>query len=258
MAAPEFTYVPTLAVRPSEMNGLEELPALSKDRMRPVFLLAPWVNSNSLSKTIDRAEKAFRNRRYVLDMDRDYEGDDLRTEPQRELRELLDPAGCFQNWWNFVSQFSQVQPCLQLDRQSVDCIRTQIEFAQQLDREFCVRIELKRLPENMNDVVTALNAIGSADYFVLIEGGWTTNPLDLSARILGLINGVFEDVDAGIPIVVSSTSMLKNFQDIINNEVVLFSNRDLVRQIAANTNRRYVVYGDWGSTRPSIGDRLTG
>ena len=118
MAAPDFTYVPTLAVRPSEMNGLEQLPALSKDRMLPVFLLAPWVNSNSLEKTVERAEKAFPHRQYVLDLDRDYEIDIPRTEPQRELRDLFDSSGCFENWWNFISQFPNIRPCLQLDRQS--------------------------------------------------------------------------------------------------------------------------------------------
>ena len=89
MAAPNFTYVPTLAVRPSEMNGLEQLPALSKDRMLPVFLLAPWASSSSLEKTVERAEKAFPNRQYILDLDRDYENDVPQTDPQRKLKELL-------------------------------------------------------------------------------------------------------------------------------------------------------------------------
>ena len=250
MPAPDFTYVPTLAVRPSEMNGLEQLPALTKDRMLPVFLLAPWVNSNSLEKTVERAEKAFPNRQYVLDLDRDYEIDVPRTDPQRELRGLFDSSGCFENWWNFISQFPSIRPCLQLDRQPVACLRTQIEFAQNLNREFCVRIELGRLPGNLSELVETLNAIGTADYFVLIDGGWTLNPLSLSAQVSGIIDNVFGDIDAEIPIVVSSTSMLNNFQDIVNCEEITFGSRDLVRQVAANTNRRYIVYGDWGSTRP--------
>ena len=44
--------------------------------------------------------------------------------------------------------------------------------------------------------------------------------------------------------------MLNDFQYIVNREEMNFGNRDLIRQISANTNRRYIVYGDWGSTRP--------
>lgn len=250
MAAPKFTYVPTLAVRPSEMNGLEQLPGLSKDRMRPVFLLAPWATANSLAKAISRVEKAYSNRGYVLDLDRDYEIPTPSRGPQRELRMLLDPRNCFENWWVFVSEHSNIQPCLQLSQQTIDCIQTQISYAQQLQREFCVRVELKRLPNNLSDVVAALNAVGTSDYFIVIDGGWTTNPESLATPVLRLINGVFEDINAEIPIVVSSTSMLGNFQEIINSEEVRFGNRKLVREITANSNRRYIVYGDWGSTRP--------
>ena len=62
-----LSYVPTLALRASEMNGLEKLFGPTKDRIQPLFLLAPWVKSNSLGKAIERIEKAFTNRPYFLD-----------------------------------------------------------------------------------------------------------------------------------------------------------------------------------------------
>ena len=62
-----LSYVPTLALRASEMNGLEKLPGPTKDRIQPLFLLAPGVKSNSLGKAIERIEKAFPNRPYFLD-----------------------------------------------------------------------------------------------------------------------------------------------------------------------------------------------
>ena len=62
-----LSYVPTLALRASEMNGLEKLSGPTKDRIQPLFLLTPWVKSNSLGKAIERIEKAFTNRPYFLD-----------------------------------------------------------------------------------------------------------------------------------------------------------------------------------------------
>ena len=65
-------YIPTLAIRPSEMNGLEYLPGLSKDRVVPIILLAPWSSSRSLGKAMERVEGAFPHRLFFLDVDRDY------------------------------------------------------------------------------------------------------------------------------------------------------------------------------------------
>ena len=250
MAGPQFVYVPTLAIRPSEMNGLEQLPALSKDRMRPVFLLAPWATAKLLDKAVKRAEKAFSDRTYILDLDRDYDNSKPQTDSQRELQRLFDSSNCYENWWSFVSGYQNVQPCLQLRGQTRESIRHQIRSAQNLQREFCVRVELQRAPENLEDVVAELNAIGSADFAILIDGGWTQDPLLLSSKFLGLINDLFEAIDASVPIIVSSTSMLSDFQDVNSLKEVPIGGRALVQQIASNTNRRNIVYGDWGSTRP--------
>ena len=90
-------YVPTLSVRASEMNGLEFLPSATKDRLLPCFLLAPWVNSSSLERAIDRIQRAFPNRHYCLDIDRDYQFTDLDSPPQVELVNLRLANGAFQN-----------------------------------------------------------------------------------------------------------------------------------------------------------------
>ena len=250
MASPDFTYVPTLAVRPSEMNALEQLPGLTKDQMRPVFLLAPWATAKNLTKTVERVEKAFANRQYFLDLDRDYIIPSPENEPQHEFQELLNDSNCYEEWWRFVESLPNAQPCVQLYGQTSKCIRDQVEKAQTLGRQFCLRVELKRNVQNLPDVVDVLNSIGTADYIIILEGGWTQDPLSLFSNFLALINGVLQMVDADVPIVVSSTSMLKDFQNIQNSEEVPFNNRALMDRIKANTNRRYILYGDWGSTRP--------
>ncbi|MYG52380.1 MAG: hypothetical protein F4204_08510 [Rhodospirillaceae bacterium] len=250
MSLENIKYVPTLAIRPSEMNGLEQLPGLTKDRMRPLILLAPWTNANSLEKAVDRIHKAYPDRRYFLELDRDYSISNLEAEAQREFLELLSPENCFGNWRDFVFRFPNAIPCLQLQDQSREHIQAQIELTQQEGRDFCLRIVLARFPPNLEDVVGVLNEIGTADYTVVLEGGWIENALDLAARMSGLVSGPLGDLDADIPIVISCTSMPNDFQDFRGCSAIPFTNRELVEQIARSNNRRRIFYGDWGSTRP--------
>lgn len=252
MSLPADRYVPTLAIRASELNALEQLPAVTKDRMRPLFLLAPWATANTLEKAINRIEKAYPNRPYFLDLDRDYQIPDTANDVQQELSALYEPDDAYGNWRSFIENYSFAQPCIQLRQQSDSELSTQITHAQELGREFCIRIENGREPENLDVLVSVLNSIGTADYAIVLEGGWTNDPLTLSLWFLSMLNGTLGDIDASVPIVISCTSMPKGFTDIETYEDVPFSNRELVQQISAQTNRNSVLYGDWGSTRPRL------
>ena len=243
-------YIPTLAIRPSEMNGLEYLPGLSKDRMVPVILLAPWSSARSLNKAMERVEKAYPRRPFFLDVDRDYIPTNTESLAQSEWLELRDPSNGFQAWRNFWTKYPKVMPCLQLDGQSEEEIREQIEYIQANEREFCLRIELQRMPQNLHASIDALVDVGTADFTVVIEGGWVRDPLMLYAQAHGLITGVLANLDGRVPIAVSCTSMPKGFQEIEGLEERPFSNHQLLNQIRRGTNRDTILYGDWGSTKP--------
>ncbi|MBX9463598.1 MAG: beta family protein [Aquamicrobium sp.] len=246
------TYVPTLAIRASEMNGLEFLPGATKERMTPCILLAPWANSSTLQKAIERVERAFRNQNYFLDIDRDYEFTNLESPPQQELLALLNPNNAFENWCRFVAQHEWVWPCVQTRGQTEDAIRNQIERFQEIGRAYCMRIFMNRVPDNITEVVSAFAASGAADYAIILEGGWTQDPLTLAVWFDGMIGGILEAIDATVPIVLSCTSMPKLFTDFDGGITrVPFSNRMLVDQIRQRrSNRSRIIYGDWGSTRP--------
>lgn len=245
-------YVPTLAIRASEMNGLEFLPGATKERMTPCVLLAPWANASTLQKAIERIERAFRNQNYFLDIDRDYEFTNLESAPQQELMSLLSPSNSFENWCRFVVEHNFIWPCVQTRGQTEQGIRTQIERFQEAGRAYCMRIFMHRIPDNISDVVSAFAASGAADYAIILEGGWTRDSLSLFAWFDGIIGGVLQNIDASVPIVLSCTSMPKLFTEYDGGvNQVNFNNRILLDQIRQRrSNRLRIIYGDWGSTRP--------
>jgi len=253
MALDGKSYVPTLAIRASEMNGLQYLPRASKERMTPCILLAPWANSNTLDKAIERVEKAFRGQSFLLDIDRDYEFTNLESAPQQRLVELLDPSDAYAHWCAFVSERKWVMPCIQSRGQTEADIRRQIERYQEAGKTYCLRLYMNRFPSNVDDIVAALTSVGAADYAIILEGGWTRDPLSLFVWFDGVIGGQLDAIDADVPIVLSCTSMPKVFMDFdggINR--IGFSNHQLLEQIrqARGNRRSRIIYGDWGSTRP--------
>lgn len=245
-------YVPTLAIRASEMNGLEFLPGATKDRLMPCVLLAPWANSNTLEKAIERLQRAFLKRPYFLDIDRDYELTKEDSGPQQELIALKDPSNSYRNWTNFATSHGWIWPCVQTMDQSGDEVGVQIGRFQEAGRPYCLRIERGRVPTNIDGIAAAFSASGTADFAVILEGGWTNDPLSLAVWFDGLIGGSLQSIDATVPIILSCTSMPKLFSTFDGGiSSVPFSNRQLVDQVSQRrSNRSRIIYGDWGSTRP--------
>lgn len=253
MALEGIEYVPTLAVRASEMTGLERSFGATKDRMTPCFLLAPWANSKLLSRTISRIERAFPNRSYFLDIDRDYQSTNDGNGAQQEYAALLDPSNAYSNWIAFVSLHEHVMPCIQTDGLSEAEIRQQMRAVREMGRTYCFRIMIEPLlPPNLDQIIRAINAEGAADFVIIVEAGWTNDALSLAPRFTGLLRGALAAINPVVPVVCSCTSIPRMFTDFNDNEPtpVPFSNRSLIEQVARNSNRERVIYGDWGSTRP--------
>ncbi|MBY8915316.1 beta family protein [Nitratireductor sp. L1-7-SE] len=245
-----LNYVPTLAVRSSEMNGLEKLPAATKDRLQPVFLLAPWPNAGELMKAIDRIERAYPKRSYFLDIDRDYTPTNLEASAQQEWLELRDPANNFANWIGFIDGIPNASPCLQIEGLTEAEVTEQIIAFQEMQRTFALRVETHRIPDNLDDTIAGINAVGSADYVVMIDAGWIADSLTTRAAIGNLIQNAFGDIDAQVPIVVSYTTIPKGYAEVEGTRFTPFDNREFIQELRQLTNRQKLVFGDWGSTRP--------
>lgn len=239
-------------MRASEMNGLEFLPSATKERMVPCFLLAPWASSNTLERAVERIQRAYRSWPYFLDIDRDYQFTDVESGPQAELLHLLDKANSFTNWASFVREHELIWPCVQSRGLSENEIRAQIETFQEMGRPYCMRIVMERFPANIEDLVAAFAAGGAADFVIILEGGWTKDPLTLAAWFSGVIANSLSAIDANVPTILSCTSMPKLFTNYSGQKpaAVPFTNRALLEQVARGSNRTRLIYGDWGSTRP--------
>ncbi|MCY4261628.1 MAG: beta family protein [Rhodobacteraceae bacterium] len=243
-------YVPTLAIRPCEMKGLEFLDDAAKNRMTPCFLLAPWVNTHALERAMDKIENVFPNRHYFLDLDPDYQPTNPEAPSQQEWAQLMEPDNDYANWVAFVKNYKHAWPVIQTQGQDRPQIRKQIEAMQATGRRYCMRITKNAFPDNIGDIIAAFAEDGAADYVIILEGGWTENPLGLASWFGGTITGVLTQIDAQVPIVVSCTSIPKDYMQYKGLEKVPFSNRELVQQVGRQSNRSPIIYGDWGSTRP--------
>lgn len=243
-------YVPTLAIRPSEMRALESLPKEIKNQITPCILLAPWVHTTSLKRAIERIEGAFPNRAYFLDIDRDYHYPNPENPAQQELRCLSDPAN-WKKWFEFIRENRYAHPCIQFENKSKPEIRQQIEVTQELGRRYCIRIERVRPAINLDEIVSTFEEEGSdTNLTIILEGGWTVDALRLFAWFEGLMAKRLRGVHNNVPIVISCTSIPKMFSDFSGINRVPFNNRRLVRKIQEGHEHAAIIYGDWGSTRP--------
>ena len=250
MALLQTHYVPTLAIRPSEMRGLEYLPNVTKARMTPCVLLAPWSSAHSISSAIERFQTAYPHGAYFLDIDRDYTCSNPEAPAQKQLMQLANPADAFASWCDFINEHDRIMPCLQLREQSKEDIKLQIERYRKNSRNFALRIFRDRDPVNLDDAIDTLAAEGAADFAVILEGGWAKDALQLPPWFSGIIEESLAVIDAQVPIIASCTTMPKAFSKYNEPTEVAFTNRALVQQVQASRNDRRIVYGDWASTRP--------
>lgn len=250
-----LNYVPTLSIRASEMNGLERLPAATKDRLQPVFLLAPWPNAGELSRATDRIQKAFPHRPFFLDIDRDYLVTNDEAFAQQQWMDLQDPSGNYSNWVGFIETIPLASPCIQVLHQTRAQLVDQILMYQGMGRTFAFRLELNRLPVNIDDVTAAINEVGSADYAVIVDAGWLADTQPARLRVGNLIRTQLANIDANVPVVVSYTTIPKGYANVEGVDFAPFDNRLFVDELKQLTNRQRIIYGDWGSTRPRTHER---
>ena len=248
-----LSYVPTLALRSSEMKGLDKLPGPTKDRLQPLFLLAPWPNALELTKGMEKIAAAFGKRPFAIDIDRDYQaGSD--GPAQASFLRLKEPTDAYANWLGFLDAYPNASPVLQLHGAGTADVARQISWCQETGRTFVLRVEKSRPPPDLAGIVQVLNVFGTTDFFVVLDGGWAKDVLALEEWFTRIVGNELEELQQDVPVVLSATSMRTSFVSIERTFLDPFSNHDLLTRMRRRFNRRTFVYGDWASTRPRTYD----
>lgn len=248
-------YLVMLCIRRAELSGLKELPGSTKDRLTPLVLLAPWLSTTPLSKAIDKFEDAYPSRPYFIDIDSYYYPGDKNNEAKEAWAELAKRPANLDVWQELLLPYPNAHPCLLMAGSTVESARSQIKWARENDRTFCLRMNMASgvgpgIPNWMPSLVAELSAEGAVDYAVVFDFGHVDSALDVAPLALGYITSFFKGIPPEIPIAVCCTTFPSDFTVFDGIQELGFSNRELISQIRQGTNHPRLVYGDWGSTKP--------
>jgi len=248
-------YLVTLCVRPADLTGLKELPGITKDRLRPLVLLAPWLATIPLSCAFDKFEDAYPSRPYFVDVDTYYRSNDKPNEAKELWERLARKPADLKAWWRLLAGYPKANPCLLTAECTREDARKQIEWARDNDRMFCLRMNLAEgggsgIPCWMPKLVEELADEGANDYAVVFEFGWTRDPLSLAAEAAARTDDFSSIIPPEVPIAVSCTSFPNDFTEFDGTGICAFTNRQLLAQVRLTTNHPKIIYSDWGSTKP--------
>ncbi len=248
-------YLVTLGIRPAELSGLKELPGSTKDKLTPLVLLAPWLATVPLSKALDKFEESYPSRPYFVDVDTYYQLNDNMNEAKELWARLASKPANIEDWWDLLSGYPNANPCILMAGQPIERARSQITWARENNRSFCLRMNLAPgfgagIPQWLPNLVAELASEGANDYTVVFEFGWVEDALQVAALASGYTNSFFSEIPPEVPVAISCTSFPKDFTIFNGTGFCSFSNRDLLAQVQQGTNHPKIIYGDWATTKP--------
>ena len=242
-------YLPILTVRPAEMVALEELPEKDKDHLLPIILLRGWVGSYKLENTFNRIEKAFGDRKWIVDLDNAY----LETRNDREVFEelvrLKDPANGYQNWVTLAGSSDNFIPCVRLE--DIGQLSAQLDGLLALNKGIAVRFTQGMLG-SIRPILAQIAAKQAPNVYVILDfgqeryGGRNPDPLTRAAQIIGNIRDI-SNVLPGAIVVPSSTSFPIDFASGIVEQDIF--ERTVFNEIKRQLPDIGIVYSDRGSAR---------
>jgi len=244
----EHAYVPTICVRPFEMRALEELPTHDKDRMFPLVLLAPWVGARTLDKSIERIKKAYGDRAYFLGLDHDYNARDPSRESAIQFASLLEPHNGFSAYFDFIEEFPQCIPVVNVGAGTIQCLERQIQHAEKIGRGFLFSITNHNTPIEL-ERFKLIDTIAHDDFAFHLDHGWAIDPLTDELWYQKYCQNIFE-IRSRAAVVISSCNFPRDFSHFEGIESIEIGPRRLFKNISQRFNNSEIIYGDWASTKP--------
>lgn len=246
-------YAPTLAIRPAEMRGLEELSEGDKSTIFPMVLLAPWVGSATLEKSIERVRKAYGDRPFFLDLDRDFQSSNAANDAHREFFQLQAGNNHFALWREFIEQHDGVIPVIQHRSQGQASLLEQLAWAEGLGRGFAFRFA--EPGEGIGgEAHAAITQVQHAEFGLFLDSGWSANSNVHEMWFRNAAVALNND-HAGVPIVLSSSDFPKDFAAFRGVQPREIGARTVFNAVRQSLNQPQLIYGDWASTKSRSYDR---
>lgn len=245
-------YVPTIFLRGAELDAVAELPESDKDLLTPIFCLKPWATSKLLEKSMEKIEEVYPGRAFFLDIDPFY--DKPATRPAQEAYyKLIEDTENNQNWIDFLADYPNAHPCLQVRHGHIDAIRNQIDAFSQQEKLFLVRLE-NGSAQNFSEIIDTVCDTEHANFGFVVDAGWSRDLISRSLWVDALVKRIVNLRGNQIPIVTTGSSFPVSFREYEMGEAVPMGERLLFSQIVQANNQGRIIYGDWASSRsPSEG-----
>jgi hypothetical protein len=241
-------YCPVLHTRQAEIKALLQLPTATKDRLFPLLVARPWPNAKELGRTWEKIEEAFGARRFALDLDRSRYDPNNQKPAAIEFNRLFDRSNGFENYYSALEPLQSAIPVLRMEGGQVNEIDRQAEHVDALDRGLVCRLEfgagLGILPV-IDEVLARF-----PDLCIFVDTGWTRDLLSREHWATQVIQRI-TDHRPEIEIVVTGSSFPDSFADVTARATCDLRERILFNNLVRRHNAANLVYGDWGSTRPT-------
>lgn len=215
-------YYPTVCIRRAEMLAMEKLPPSEKEKMLPIVLLAPWLNSLKFENTFERISISMGEIPMVVDLDRFYQSDS-QTESRVYFRSLLQGEGSTERWIDLISEHENFIPTIQINNRSNDQIAKQINTFRDFGRGIAFRFDVGAGPppsilQEFRDILDFNNSL------FVVDGGWVNYNQVTEARIEGYVN-TLTGLSDNARIVVYTSSFPNDFGELDNMASVPISSR---------------------------------
>lgn len=233
------------------MIGIEHLPDAEKDKMLPVVLLAPWLNSIKFQNTFDRVEKSIGQRPIIVDVDRYYRSSS-QLESRLYFNALVSGIDRDDLWIELIKQHENYIPCVQIFNRTLEQIRRQIDEFKTIGRSYALRFETN-LTYDLHDIGKIVLENSEQDMLVIFDTGWQ----DFSDTQIRQVSNLIEWltlINGHAKFVVSGSNFPNDFTDFENVGSISIGSRQLFDLLSKRFDNYQMYYGDWASTKPRIYD----
>lgn len=249
-------YIPILAISPAEMAALEQLPDKDKDQIIPLFPLKGWAGAHRLESTIKRIKTSISDRTWIADIEITFltknkifmfTGKHPDTPIYSEIKDLLNPEGGYDNWFQFIANEESAIPCIR--HEDLSSIHEQIHKLSSLNRGLVLRINPdEHNREKHNKILEALAPTEQEEILVIYD----LEDIDENyGEKLALLELFMKEAKRAIPNIalsVSSSSFPSGFSGRERGENSIYE-RALFNRISTNGNFKPLIYSDRGSAR---------